>query len=174
MLFIKSIGQLASSLLIKHDASTRLIARQFEQNLFNTTKRLLASGNGESNIIKIDDSCLKRFEQVLSKPKQEFLRINVETGGCSGFSYVFDIEDEKQIQPGEDLIVERDSYRVVVSKDILPFIQGSTLEYHESLIKSSFQVVNPIAESKCSCGSSFSVDLSKLQKSNAKEQEQSE
>lgn len=77
---------------------------------------------------------------------------------------MFEIEKNKDINPNEDLVVEKDNYRVVINKDILPFMKGASIEYNESLIKSSFQVINPIAEAKCSCGSSFSVDLGKLQK----------
>jgi len=104
------------------------------------------------------------LKTIIDKPDQEYLRINIETGGCSGFSYVFDIENAQQIEQNEDLIFERDNYRVVVNKDMLQFLKGSTIEFHESLIKSSFQVSNPVAETKCSCGSSFSVNLGDLQK----------
>lgn len=114
------------------------------------------------NLITIKDSCLMRLKKILTKPQEEFLRIHVETGGCSGFSYLFEIES-KAIDPKEDLVFERENYRVVINKDILPYMRGSSIEYNESLIKSSFHVANPIAETKCSCGSSFSVDLNKLQ-----------
>lgn len=115
------------------------------------------------NIVIIKDSCLNRLKLILEKPQEEFLRIHVETGGCSGFSYMFEIE-KKEINAKEDLVFERENYRVVINKEILPFMAGSSIEFNESLIKSSFNVTNPIAETKCSCGSSFSVDLNKLQK----------
>lgn len=161
---------MASSTL-RHEVLIRPLTRFTSYNLFDARKQHLATNINESYLIKIDDSCLNRLKQVLNEPRQEFLRVNVETGGCSGFSYVFDIEKDEQIQVNEDLVFERDHYRIVVNKEILPLINGSTIEYHESLIKSSFQVVNPIAEAKCSCGSSFSIDLSKLQKSKSKDQE---
>lgn len=115
------------------------------------------------NLITIKDSCLVRLKQILEKPQEQFLRVHVETGGCSGFSYLFEIEN-RAIDPKEDLVFERENYRVVINRDVLPFMTGSSIEYNESLIKSSFHVANPIAETKCSCGSSFSVDLNKLQK----------
>lgn len=171
MLFIKSVGQLASTLL-KHGAPRQFLAAPLRYNLLSVAaRRYLATEECEKLII-INDSCLNRLRQILDRPEQELLRINVETGGCSGFSYVFSVEHEKQVQPEEDLIFERDNYRVVVNKDILPYIKGSTIDYHESLIKRSFQVINPIAETKCSCGSSFSIDLNKLRKSTPQSQEQ--
>lgn len=152
MIFIRSLGRLAQirTTTAAHIASTASIKQQ------QTTDY--------KNLINIKDSCLDRLKQILDKPQEEFLRIQVETGGCSGFSYQFDIEPNTKLNPHEDLIFERDNYRVVINKEVLTFMKGSSIEYTESLIKSSFQIVNPIAETKCSCGTSFSVDLSKLQK----------
>lgn len=143
-------------------------------------RRLASVANNSNNLINsrptdhlvtIEDSCLNRLKQILKKPADEFLRIHVETGGCSGFSYIFDIEPKDKIDQQEDLIIEREQYRVVVNKQVLPFIKGSHIQYNESLIKSSFKIINPIAETKCSCGSSFSVDFNKLQQG---QQEQSQ
>lgn len=127
----------------------------------------VAANNTTDHILHVKDSCLNRLKQILKKPSDEFLRIHVETGGCSGFSYIFEIEPSSKIDQQEDLIFEREQYRVVINKQVLPYMNGSQIEYHESLIKSSFRIINPIAETKCSCGSSFSVDFNKL-----KQQEQ--
>lgn len=167
MLIIKSFGQLASS-TTKSGATNFLNIQSLPTRLISS--RYLTSNQSPADLIKIDDSCLERLKKILTQPDREYLRINVETGGCSGFSYVFAIDYEQQIQADEDLIFKRDEYRVVVNKEILPFIKGSTVEYNESLIKSSFQIVNPIADSSCSCGSSFSVDLSRLQQISSKDQ----
>lgn len=117
----------------------------------------------QENLIVIKDSCLKKLKQILTKPQEELLRIHVETGGCSGFSYVFQIENTNKLNLDEDLVIERDSYKIVINKEIVPFIKGSSIEHNESLIKSSFQITNPLAETKCGCGTSFSVNLGKLQ-----------
>lgn len=114
-----------------------------------------------SNQITIKDSCLNRLKQILDNPNEQYLRIHVEAGGCSGFLYLFEIEPSEKINPSEDLIFQRDQYRIVVEKQELPYIQGSEIEYNESLIKSSFKIINPIADAKCSCGSSFSIDFAK-------------
>lgn len=151
MIFIRSLGRLAQ---IRTTAAA---------NIASTASIKQQQTTDYKHLINIKDSCLNRLKQILDKPQEEFLRIQVDTGGCSGFSYNFDIEQNNKLNPHEDLIFERDNYRVVINKEVLTYMKGSSIEYTESLIKSSFQIVNPIAETKCSCGSSFSIDLSKIQ-----------
>lgn len=152
MLLLRTLGRLAS---IEATTSARFastIASQQHQN-----------NNSNSQLFTIKDSCLQRLKQILTKPQEEYLRIHVETGGCSGFSYMFEIED-KNIDPKEDLVFERETYKVVINKDILPYMKGAAIEFDDSLMKSSFSIKNPIAETKCSCGTSFSVDFNKIDK----------
>uniref|UniRef100_A0A8C6Z551 Iron-sulfur cluster assembly 2 homolog, mitochondrial n=1 Tax=Nothoprocta perdicaria TaxID=30464 RepID=A0A8C6Z551_NOTPE len=85
----------------------------------------------------------------------EFLRLQVEGGGCSGFQYKFSLDTV--IQP-DDRVFEQGGARVVVDVDSLAFVKGSMVDFSQELIRSSFQVVsNPQAEKGCSCGTSFSV-----------------
>lgn len=49
---------------------------------------------------------------------------------------------------------------VLVDNDSVEFLEGATLEYHDSMIKSGFQIKeNPQAEQSCSCGTSFAPKL---------------
>ncbi|XP_025057537.1 iron-sulfur cluster assembly 2 homolog, mitochondrial, partial [Alligator sinensis] len=87
----------------------------------------------------------------------EFLRLQVEGGGCSGFQYKFSLDTV--INP-DDRVFEQGGARVVVDVDSLAFVKGSMVDFSQELIRSSFQVVsNPQAEKGCSCGTSFSVKL---------------
>jgi iron-sulfur cluster assembly accessory protein len=82
------------------------------------------------------------------------LRVAVEGGGCSGFSYEIDIV------PGpdaEDIVVERDGARLFVDPVSIAFLKGSEVDWVDELIGSSFKVKNPNAKSSCGCGVSFSV-----------------
>lgn len=147
-----------------------LLLRTFGRLASTTSTTTITETTGKNSLILIKDSCLNKLKQIIGRPEEEYLRIHVETGGCSGFSYMFEINNNNQsaIDPKEDLVFDREQYRIVVNRDILPYMKGSSIEYNESLIKSSFQVSNPIAETKCSCGSSFSVDFNKLNNNNNK------
>lgn len=106
----------------------------------------------------ITKACAKRIKQLQSNAKNEALalRIAVESGGCSGFQYTFKME-EPAIAP-DDRLFERDGTKVVVDEGSLELIKGSTLDFEQELIRSSFAIVNnPKAESACGCGSSFAI-----------------
>ncbi|XP_075281705.1 iron-sulfur cluster assembly 2 homolog, mitochondrial [Opisthocomus hoazin] len=101
----------------------------------------------------LSESCVKRLLEITEG--SEFLRLQVEGGGCSGFQYKFSLDTV--IGP-DDRVFEQGGARVVVDVDSLAFVKGSMVDFSQELIRSSFQVVsNPQAEKGCSCGTSFSV-----------------
>ncbi|KAG8448935.1 hypothetical protein GDO86_015849 [Hymenochirus boettgeri] len=105
--------------------------------------------------IFMTDSCVKRLHEVTSG--SEFLRLQVESGGCSGFQYKFCLDTEIT---AEDRVFGVNGARVVVDEQSLQLVNGSTVEYCEELIRSSFQLThNPQASQGCSCGASFSIKL---------------
>ncbi len=82
------------------------------------------------------------------------LRVSVNAGGCSGFSYAFGLEDAAQ---ADDLVVEVEGVLVFVDPVSLDLLEGSELEWSEALIGAHFVVRNPQAVSGCGCGVSFAV-----------------
>lgn len=110
------------------------------------------AGEGQ---IHLTDSCVQRLLEITQG--SEFLRLEVEGGGCSGFQYKFSLDTV--INP-DDRVFEQGGARVVVDSDSLAFVKGAQVDFSQELIRSSFQVLNnPQAETGCSCGSSFSVKL---------------
>ncbi|NWS28517.1 ISCA2 protein, partial [Polioptila caerulea] len=120
------------------------------------------SGPNDGQIF-LSESCVKRLLEIAEG--SEFLRLQVEGGGCSGFQYKFSLDtvinpDDRQGQRGVLVVrvFEQGGARVVVDVDSLAFVKGSMVDFSQELIRSSFQVVsNPQAEKGCSCGTSFSV-----------------
>ncbi|XP_041123070.1 iron-sulfur cluster assembly 2 homolog, mitochondrial-like [Polyodon spathula] len=105
--------------------------------------------------IHLSKACVKRLREICDVG--EFLRVQVEGGGCSGFQYKYSVDT---IKNEDDRVFEQDGVGVVVDRDSLEFIKGGTLDFSQELIRSAFQIVgNPQAEQGCSCGSSFSVKL---------------
>ncbi|GHU05963.1 heme biosynthesis protein HemY [Alphaproteobacteria bacterium] len=82
------------------------------------------------------------------------LRLSVNGGGCSGFSYDFSLEDKAR---SDDRVFDSHGAQIVVDEASLDLVAGSEVDFIEDLVGSFFQVNNPNAAETCSCGSSFSV-----------------
>ena len=82
------------------------------------------------------------------------LRLSVEGGGCSGFQYRFDLTDAAE---ADDSVSETAGVKLVVDPVSLELIEGSTVDFVESLGGAAFKVENPQAASGCGCGSSFGI-----------------
>jgi iron-sulfur cluster assembly accessory protein len=105
--------------------------------------------------VTVTASAAKRINAILAKRDDAAaLRVSVEGGGCSGFSYKFDFADA----PGEDdLVLERDGAKVFIDEMSLELLSGSEIDFTEELIGASFKIRNPNATAACGCGTSFSV-----------------
>ena len=83
------------------------------------------------------------------------LRTFVQGGGCSGFSYGFTFDEEKNDDDFEFPINEQ--YTVLVDAMSMQYLSGAVIDYKEDIMGSNFSISNPQAKSTCGCGSSFSV-----------------
>jgi len=105
--------------------------------------------------VTMSASAAKQIKAILSKQDgAKYLRVAVDGGGCSGFSYRFDFA---KAQNADDIIIERDGVGVVIDEVSLPFLEGSEIDYVRELIGSAFKVHNPNATANCGCGTSFSI-----------------
>jgi iron-sulfur cluster insertion protein len=103
----------------------------------------------------VSERAQARIAQVLAKsPEGSFLRVAVNGGGCSGFSYAFLVENAPQ---DDDIVICDAPQKVVIDPVSEPFLAGAVLDYVVELIGSSFQIKNPNASSSCGCGISFSM-----------------
>jgi iron-sulfur cluster assembly protein len=83
------------------------------------------------------------------------VRLGVKGGGCSGFSYVIQFDDEPPRE--RDYGYEVDGVRFVVDKKSLLYLAGSVFDYEKTLMYQGFKFKNPNEASSCGCGHSFTV-----------------
>ena len=98
-------------------------------------------------------SLLEREGKPLSE-SQRGLRVAVTGGGCSGFQYKLEFEEEPDDM---DQIIESNGVRIFVDPKSSLYLNGVILRYDDGLMGAGFQVENPNARTTCGCGESFSV-----------------
>ncbi len=105
----------------------------------------------------ITDSAAQRIQQqsACKQNPQLCLRVCVESGGCSGFKYIFTFEDAPL--QGDDHLFEHAGTKCVIDTLSLSLIGGSELDYVETLGQAGFVIKNPAATARCGCGASFSL-----------------
>jgi iron-sulfur cluster insertion protein len=105
--------------------------------------------------IILSPSAAKRVRWIAERQsKDAILRLSVEGGGCSGFQYRFGLAEGLE---ADDIITETDGVRLVIDPVSLELVDGSEVDFVESLGGSAFRVTNPLAAAGCGCGASFSV-----------------
>ncbi len=104
----------------------------------------------------ITESAAARIRALMEAEKDPdlMLRVMVNGGGCSGFSYQFDLE---RVVTDEDRVFRQHGVAVVIDEASLDLLKGSQIDYTESLMAAAFSVTNPNATSTCGCGTSFSM-----------------
>jgi iron-sulfur cluster insertion protein len=105
--------------------------------------------------VTLSETAARRLHTLAkSEGRPLMLRVAVEAGGCSGFSYRFDLIDHAE---PDDLKIERDGAAAVVDVVSLALLNGSEIDFVDELAGAEFRIHNPNARSSCGCGVSFSI-----------------
>ncbi len=96
---------------------------------------------------------VKRFQTEHNFGEEMVLRIGISAGGCSGFSYTLNFDDK--FDATSDSEFDCHGVKVVVDKKSALYLDGTTVDWYESLEKQGFTFENPNAVKSCGCGSSF-------------------
>ena len=105
--------------------------------------------------ITVSESAAKRIAKIISsEPGKTALRVSVEGGGCSGFSYKYDLVDD---QSDDDIVIEKLGAKVLIGSISVPYMDGSQIDFVDDLMGQSFQIRNPNATASCGCGTSFAI-----------------
>ena len=106
--------------------------------------------------LKVSSSAISRINELLATKNNPelMLRVFIQGGGCSGFQYGFQFDENQQ---EDDISVEHDGIKVLVDMLSLQYLDGAEIDYKDDLMGSRFLVNNPNASTTCGCGSSFSI-----------------
>jgi iron-sulfur cluster insertion protein len=107
-------------------------------------------------MITVTDQAVEKIRDIIAEENNPDLklRVFVQGGGCSGFSYGFTLDD-KQAEDDWDFDIK--GLHILVDSMSSAYLQGASLDYKEDAYGSSFTINNPQATTTCGCGSSFSV-----------------
>lgn len=105
--------------------------------------------------LTLSASAARRIAEVLkAEPAGTRMRLAVNGGGCSGFSYDFQFVSEVE---ADDIAVTRDGATLLVDGVAVPYLAGAEVDFVDDLMGQYFKVKNPNATATCGCGTSFSV-----------------
>lgn len=105
-------------------------------------------------MISISKEATQRIQDMLTEEgtPDTFLRIGVQEGGCTGFSYGMGFDDEKNETDKE---FEINGVRIVVDEDSSKYLNGVEIDFKETAMGGGFTIENPNASVTCGCGASF-------------------
>ena len=109
-------------------------------------------------MIKVSDHAKQKAVQLMTEdgfdPTQDFIRVGVKSGGCSGLEYVLTFDNKKE---EDDQVFKDNDIQVIIEKKSILYLAGTVLEYSGGLNGKGFVFNNPNASRTCGCGESFSL-----------------
>ncbi len=104
----------------------------------------------------VTETAAKEIQNLMAQYNnpQLGLRVRVVAGGCSGFSYDLAFDDQSQ---GTDQVFDINGVRVMIDERSYQHLDGTELDFVDTMLGRGFTFSNPNAKSSCGCGSSFSV-----------------
>jgi len=108
----------------------------------------------QPTVVSLTDAAATKLHELTKEEANPAigLRVYVYSGGCSGFRYGMMLEDAPT---PEDNVLEANGVKVYVDGNSISLLQGSQIDYVDTLMGAGFTVNNPNAVAACGCGSSF-------------------
>jgi iron-sulfur cluster assembly protein len=107
-----------------------------------------------TDVVILTEAAALQIKEMIKHNEEEgaLLRVGVQGGGCSGLSYGMGFDHEVK---ADDLHFEQHGIQILVEKENAPILQGTKIDYKESMMGGGFTIENPNAIASCGCGSSF-------------------
>src|SRR6202167_513803 len=115
--------------------------------------------------VTLTPNAIAKVKEIMAQqtPVPAGLRVGVQGGGCSGFSYAMSFENSAGMM---DKTFNFDGVKVFVDATSVMYLNGCVVDYVETLEGAGFKFENPNVKSTCGCGSSFSVLLAQVSSRN--------
>ena len=107
-------------------------------------------------MISVTDKAVLKIKDILKEESQAeaFIRVGIKGGGCYGFTYMLDIDNEKK---ESDQLFDFGGVNILIDSKSIVYLAGTELDYTDGLNGAGFVFNNPNATKTCGCGSSFAV-----------------
>ena len=104
-------------------------------------------------MITVTELAASKARHMMEKAGKESLglRIKVVPGGCSGFNYDMGFDEQRE----DDVVIEQNGMKFLFDAMTMRFMQGSRIDYVDSLTDAGFKIDNPNFTHECGCGKSF-------------------
>ncbi len=108
-------------------------------------------------MITLTPTAAEHVKKMIEKEQKPNLglRVGVKGGGCSGLSYVLSLDETEPKQ--FDSIFEQEGVKILVDAKSQLYLDGTTIDYKESVMGGGFEFNNPMAKKSCGCGTSFTA-----------------
>lgn len=127
------------------------ITGNFDEQFHELTKSHLSIGF--HYMIILTENAATRIQQLRSEiaDDSKYLRLFVETGGCSGLEYGMSFDDIKD----DDVVEESQEIKFIIDPKSMVHLDGCRVDFDDGLNGKGFEIHNPNAQTTCGCGKSF-------------------
>lgn len=105
--------------------------------------------------VKLTDAAAEKVQKLIAAEGRDDLRLRVavQPGGCSGL--IYQLFFDNRLEESDALVEYADSVEVVVDSMSIPYLDGATIDFEDTIQKQGFTIDNPNAAGSCACGDSF-------------------
>jgi iron-sulfur cluster assembly protein len=104
-------------------------------------------------MITLTESAAIKIKTLLTKKAETGIRAAVRGGGCSGFTYKLEFDNQNE----SDRIIKDKGVEIYVDSKSFLYLMGTQIDFVDELNQAGFKFINPNAKRTCGCGESFSI-----------------
>lgn len=105
--------------------------------------------------VKLTDAAAEKVNKLIAAEGRDDLRLRVavQPGGCSGL--IYQLFFDNRLEESDAIVEYSDNVEVVVDSMSIPYLDGATIDFEDTIEKQGFTIDNPNAAGSCACGDSF-------------------